>query len=262
MPVKAGQIVIDITAGTAKFVSDMDQARGKIRQFGQEAHNSVSGVQAVSGTLRVMEGNVTNNLRAAERWVASLPGVANALKVAFPVVGALAFAGVIESLGTKVADFYKGMEQAPAKISDAFRSLNDPLRTSNDQLKLANDRLENDIRKLEGKPQNNLKTALDEARVAADTLADSLDKGLRSLNELMQKNSVSRWDTFKSAIAPWMHTAVATTPFSGWLGGATGSGGQTGEINTGLDDFTAKMRATNDPKEQEGYKSCQRKVDL
>jgi len=40
----------------------------------------------------------------------------------------------------------------------------------------ANDRLENDIAKLEGKRQNTLKSALDDAREAADDLAKSLDK--------------------------------------------------------------------------------------
>jgi hypothetical protein len=259
VPAKAGQIVIDITAGTQKFVVDMETASAKIRQFGKEAHGSVTGVQAVSGSLRVLEGNVTNNLRAAERWVASLPGVASALKVAFPAVGAIAFAGVISELGTKVDDFFKEMQEAPAKIHDAFRSLNDPLRTTNDQLQVTNDRLANDIAKLEGKRQNNLKLALDEARVAADELADSLDRSLGGLNELLKKNSITKWDTFKSAIAPWMHTQVATTPFSEWMGGVTGHGGQTGEIDAGLDKFTDQMRGTNDPAQQEAIKAAARK---
>ncbi len=88
MPVKAGQIVIDITAGT-KFVSDMDCAP---RQDPPVWPGGAQLRQWRAGRLRNPPrdgGNVTNNLRAAERagWV-SLPGVANALKVAFPVVGA------------------------------------------------------------------------------------------------------------------------------------------------------------------------------
>jgi hypothetical protein len=193
VPAKAGQIVIDITAGTKQFVVDMESASAKIRQFGQEAHGSVSGVQAVSGTLRVLEGNVTNNLRAAERWVASLPGVAAALKVAFPVVGAVAFGGIVTELGSKVHNFFKEIQDAPGKISNAFRSLNDPLRATNDALEVSNARLENDIAKLEGKPQNNLKLALLEAVEAADKLADSLDKDLASLSKILKDNNVSVW---------------------------------------------------------------------
>jgi hypothetical protein len=259
MPVKAGQIVIDITAGTQKFVVDMEAASAKIRQVGKEAHGAVSGVQAVSGTLRVMEGNVTNNLRAAERWVASLPGVANALKAAFPVVGAMAFAGVISELGGKVRNFFKEVQEAPAKINDAFRALSEPLRTTNDQLQLANDRLENDIAKLEGKRQNNLKIALDEARVAADQLADSLDKSLGGLTKLLREESISKWRTLGTALVPGMKTSIATTPFAEWMGGATGNGGKKGEFDAGLDGFTDQMRATKDPAQQEAIKAAARK---
>jgi hypothetical protein len=259
MPAKAGQIVIDITAGTQKFVVDMEAASAKIRQFGKEAHGSVTGVQAVSGALRVMEGNVTNNLRAAERWAASLPGVANALKVAFPAVGAIAFAGVLSELGGKVHNFFKEVQEAPAKINDAFRALNEPLRTTNDQLQLANDRLENDIAKLEGKRQNNLKVALDEARVAADQLADSLDKSLGGLTKLLQEQSISKWRTLGTALVPGMKTSIATSPFAEWMGGTTGNGGQKGEIDAGLDKFTDQIRATNDPAQQEAIKAAARK---
>src|ERR1035438_7712882 len=47
---------------------------------------------------------------------------------------------------------------------------NDPLRNTNDALAVSNARLENDIAKLEGKRQNNLKIALLEAVEAADKL--------------------------------------------------------------------------------------------
>src|SRR5579862_1523150 len=99
MPTRAGSIVIDIRAGTAKFVADMENVKGKIREFGQ---HGVTNVQATSAALRVMEGNMTNNLRAAERFLANIKGVGPLLQVAFPVVGAVAFLGIVDELGTKV----------------------------------------------------------------------------------------------------------------------------------------------------------------
>lgn len=210
---KAGVITIDLKAGTAQFIQQMDQAGAKMREFGQ---HGVTGVQATSGALRVLEGNMTNNLRAAERFVAQVLGLGEALKVAFPVVGAIALGGVLDELGKKAYDFYVGIRDAGEKAQGAYRGLEEPLRLTNDELRVANDRLENDIAKLEGHHENSLKLALDEARLAADRLADSLDKDLERAHKVFEENKV-----------PWYRRPfeAGTTDIAEDLGGKTGFGG-------------------------------------
>ena len=187
MPAKAGQIVIDISAGTSKFVVDLEAAKGKIREFGSAG---VGEHKAVSAAMKTLEGNFTNNRRAADAFVGMIPGMGTALKAAFPVVGAIAFAGVIGEVGNKVYDFFKNMEEGPKKIANAFREIQGPLQLTNDALAITNARLENDIAKLEGKHENTLKVELLEAQEAADKLAQSLEKGLGSLGKLLKEQGI------------------------------------------------------------------------
>src|SRR5262249_22299088 len=137
---KARVISIDLQAGTAKFFADLNEASAKIRQFG---HEGVTGVQATSGALRVLEGNMTNNLRAAERFVANILGLGPILQAAFPVVGAVAMLGVLGELEDKAYKFWVGLRDAGEKATGAFRDLNGPLHLANDELAVANDRLDN-----------------------------------------------------------------------------------------------------------------------
>ncbi len=190
MPVKAGQIVIDISAGTGKFVQDMEVAKGKIREFGA---TGVSETKATRAAFKALEGDMFSNTKAAEVFAEKLLGVGNVAKYAFPVIGLAAFGGFVVETGTKVAEFFRGLAEAPEKIKMAFRGLTDPIRLTNDELAVSNDKLGNEIAKLEGRPQNNLKLALDEAKKSADELSDSIEKGFSALDKLLKEQSVSKW---------------------------------------------------------------------
>ena len=50
MPSKAGQIVIDISAGTSKFVVDLEAAKGKLREFGSTGVGEHKAVAAAMKT--------------------------------------------------------------------------------------------------------------------------------------------------------------------------------------------------------------------
>jgi hypothetical protein len=206
MAKSVGKIVISIDAGTAQFLSDMDRANVKLRQFGtsgqdagnqlklvgksaQEAgHATVTGMQASSAAIREAFGG--GNVRAVERFLTLIPGVSSALKLAFPLIGGLALGQLLVEMGEKAVEFFKKMEEGPRRIAAAFRALNAPLQLANDEMALANDRLSNDIAKLEGRHENTLKIALDEAKVAADKLAESLDKDLDALGKLLKEENL------------------------------------------------------------------------
>ena len=114
-------------------------------------------------------------------------GLGPALQAAFPVIGAVAFGGLIVELGTKLAKFFRDVAEAPEKLDTAFRGLNGPMRLANDEMHAATDRLLNDIAKISGHQQNQLAVFLDDARIAADRLADALDKDLENVSKLTKE---------------------------------------------------------------------------
>lgn len=220
---KAGVISIDVQAGTAKFVLDMEKAKGAVREFGG---HTVSNMAASSAAIRTLEGNVTNNLRAVERFMATTLGLGPVLQKAFPIVGAIAFAGMIGEMGSKVYDFFKQMKEAPEKVRGAFEGMHGSLQLTNDELELTNTKLANQIAKLEHKPENLLKQALMEARVEADRLGEALDKDLSALHKVLAENEPGTFmQTFRS------FAGLKQVNLAKEIGGETGHGGFTGEID-------------------------------
>ena len=193
-------IKINLTAGTTDLLIGIDRANAKVLQFGRVAgaamHAPVSGVQATSAALRVMEGGLNNNLRAAERFIANVAGLGPVLQSVFPVVGGLAFLGLLGKMGDEAYKFYVNLRDASDKSNNAFRELSAPMRLFNDELLVTDDRLQMNISKLEGRRQNTLKLALDEARVAADKLADALDGDLKKIAKVLDENKVGWFERF------------------------------------------------------------------
>lgn len=223
---KAGVITIDLQAGTSQFVLDLEKAKGQVRDFGGHMTSSMA---SSSAAVRLFEGDVTHNLRAVERFLSTTLGLGPVLRAAFPVVGAIAFAGVIAETGKKVYDFFKGMEEAPEKISGAFHDLNAPLELANTQLELSNARMENTLAKLNRKPENHVKVALLEAKEAAEQLNASLEKDLGSLDKLLREQAGSWWHQFATQALGQGSSSLAAA-LARQVGGETGFGGFRGSI--------------------------------
>lgn len=244
-------IALNFSAGTAEFISDVEKTKAKVREFGTSAGgnmkefggHAVSSMSAASGALRELEGNFTHNIRAAERFLGTTLGLGPILQKAFPVVGALAFAGVVVELGTKVYEFVKELSDAPEKVAGAFRALNDPLQTSNDALQVSIDKVLQEIDKLQGRHTNTLKLELDEAKESADKLRESLDKSLNSLYKLLSENELGGFKAFFTGQA-------ATSDLKKTLGGRTGAGGDIGEIDKIVDSYRDKLDAVSTVEEK------------
>lgn len=187
-----GVMNIVLSANAATFSEGIAQAQRKLDELSRSStragHATVSSTQAASAALRVMNGDMTNNIRAVERFVGMIPGVGNALKLAFPLVGGIAFAGLLADLSGKVQKFIKDTEELPARIRTGFDEMHSSAQLANDELRLTDDRLQNEINKLSGKPQNNLAISLDEARIAADKLSASLAEDSRRVKSLLDEN--------------------------------------------------------------------------
>jgi hypothetical protein len=236
MSTKAGQIIISIRAGTSKLQTDLNSAKASFQEFG---HHSVSSVQATSGALRVLEGNFTNNLRASERFIANTLRLGPILQSAFPLIGGLAFGGMLFEIGEKLHNFFKEAQEGPEKARGAFNSLNTSLMLTNDTLAVSNVRLQNDIDKLQGKPVNNLKVALLEAVEAADQLKKSLDGDLSSLYKLISEKQNTTWTKITNALGG----KGTLTDVQKRIGGETGEGGANQDFSYLMDSGIEKIQS-------------------
>ena len=215
MPAKAGQIVIDVRAGTSKFVVDMEKANASIRSLGTAAG---SGRAETTAFLKEAHGNILNNTRAASAFITTVLGGGKAMQALFPIVGGIAFAGMLVDLGSKVVDFFKKMEQGPEKAAGAWYNLIQPLHLTNLELELANAKLDQDIAKLEGKRTNNLVVALEEAKVAAAKLGAEFEKSLQSMYKLFKEQDSGAFGRLLSGVP-------SLGALEKRIGGGTGSGG-------------------------------------
>jgi hypothetical protein len=249
---KAGVIQISLEAGTAKFVADMDRAKAKIRDFGA---SGVSETKAMRAGFKVIEGGMLNNVRAAEQFAEKMLGLGPIVQAAFPIIGAVAFLGIIGEAGKKVYEFIEGIQSAPEKVAGAFREFGTSLQLSNDQLAITNARLENDIAKLEGRRPNNLKVALLEAKEAADKLAEALDKDLDALNKLLKEQSHG-W------LGQLFGQPGAGKEAAEFFGGETGFGGFEAQIDQINRVAAAKITAAVKAKDKVAEENAARERDI
>jgi hypothetical protein len=139
------------------------------------------------GAKDLMEGRTKFAIAEAANEMMRLQGTALAVGGAVAGVTALGFAAY------EVVKGLREIREEPEKIGAEFAKLEEPLRTQNDELRSTNAHLEETIAKLKNQPADTLKTALYDARVEADKLAESLTKDLDKLTELLKKNEVSTW---------------------------------------------------------------------
>jgi len=234
---RAAGIKVDFQAGTGTFLADVDKAKAKVIEFNSA---SASSMRENAAVVRAFSGDLKGSNRELAMILTNSLGLGPVLTAAFKVAGPAILAVSVVDLGIKVKKAFDDIRELPEKITGAFRTLSNSLRASNDELSLSNAKIENEIAKLEKKPENKLAEALEEARVEADRLADSLDRDLSALNKALKENEPGWW----SKAASWFAN-VTTGPAAGLtqeIGGAAGFGGFTGKI----DKITAEGNAAMD----------------
>lgn len=186
-------ISVQFQAGTGGLIAGAKAATATIKDFSAQ---TTGGMQRANAAVRVLDLNFQSNTRAVSRFLVETLKLGPALNAAFAVVGPILFIKLIIDAAEKVHAFFKGIQEESRKAAIAFRELNAPLALTITELRVAGDRLDNDIAKLEGKRQNTLKLALDEAALAAQKLADALDKDLAKLDETLEKQKTTWYGEF------------------------------------------------------------------
>ena len=168
-------------AGTAATTASAGAVKGLVSA-------NISG----AASLGILEGRTLSMNRAATNFVTKILGLGPILQAAFPVIGAVALLAVLYQMGSALVKVVKEALNAGTEIAKAFDGVSNTLRKSTDELTLTNDKLDQTIAKLEHKPTTNgITLALDEARVMADKLDDSLERAQKSLEEVLKKNQIS-----------------------------------------------------------------------
>ena len=189
-----------------------DEAANATGRLGASGHGTVSGMQAASASIRLLENPLGNNIRALERLSTMLPGVSSLFQAAFPIVGAIAAIGVITDLGerlTAAAKKLKDIQEAPQRIKSAFTALQSEQLKTQDDLDVTNAKLRVTLDKLTHTPNNGIALALVEARKRADELSASISQSVSKIEELLVKESIDTISTSHLLYGNQTTTAVS-----------------------------------------------------
>ena len=98
----------ELAALKADILSRSLEGQARAQAFVNEATgHAVPQMAAASAAVKALEGNLTHNIRAGERFLTNVLGWGPALAAAFPVIGALALVGALVSVGAEVVKFGK-----------------------------------------------------------------------------------------------------------------------------------------------------------
>ena len=179
---------VSLTLQSTEFSKAVGTAKAEAKSLSatmrEESNKSRESVKLLSEELSL------GIPRGLQKIISKLPGVSTAMNAAFDAVVVFALIRTVVEVTEKIAEYGKKTEEAARKNKQSWEDISSGIQASNDKMKVTNDKLEEQIAKLEHKPQNGLKTAIDEAVASADELWRSLQKGNQQSSELMEKTQV------------------------------------------------------------------------
>lgn len=186
------------TAVMRRVQSTIQRASNTQREFG---HSGVTSVQAVSASLRVAQGDFTNLIRAAERFIAQSKVLSAAAKAIFPAVGLIAIGQIFANGIGEAVKFVQHLNEIPRALQTGYQQLNLSQEATIASLTITNDKLDEQLAKLEHKPApNGAKLAFDEAKASAIEFAEQIDTTQKKLQDLMKANSISGFQSFFTSV--------------------------------------------------------------
>jgi len=185
------KVVIELTAQSTGYTKATEEVRQATKRMATQMKEH--SLEARHGLHLVTEELGIHMPRVLQGFVAKLPGVTTAMSAAFNAVAIFALIAVVVEVTKKVYEFAETTLEAGAKNREAWETVNLSLESTSDSLQLANDKLANSIAKFEGKPQNGLKMAIDEAIESANKLGSSLNTDLSKLADVQQKQQIGMW---------------------------------------------------------------------
>ena len=192
---KVAEAYIDLVARTETFKKALNEADALVKQTASKMRADMA---EAKGSIALLGEEFGVHLpRHLRTFVAELPGVSAAMATAFSAVAVYGLAKVVIETAEHISEFAKKNEEAARKSREAWQNALTPISDTNDKLELTKTKLENAIAKIEHKPQNKMKEAIEEATVAADELGRHLDSDIQkiagALAEQQRKWFGSEW---------------------------------------------------------------------
>jgi hypothetical protein len=191
-------VVIAGQDNSGEVYKQLEERILRAQQKSEQLNTSLKGVShavpemaAASGAIRELEGNLP--IRAVERFLSTTLGLGDALAAAFPIVGAVAFGGIILENVEALVKMYQTAVKAGEATRQAFADMHDKAGVAIADLQLQNDKLQDEIDKISGHPNNGIKTALDEAKKAAEELLVSLVADRKEIEALLKEHETGNF---------------------------------------------------------------------
>jgi hypothetical protein len=207
-----------VTAAYEKMIASEKALEGSASGGGADHGNSGFRLNyAIRGVKDVAEGRPSFALAEAANILMALRG--SALLIGGVIAG-------VAGAGVAAYEFKKHLDEAhdaAEKLSGQFSRFGDEQKLSNAEALVTNDRLQNAIAKIEHRPANGLKLAIDEASVAALKLSEHIDKSTESFHKLVKESE-------PGIFAKVFTNAGGFEDVAEMIGGRSGLGGQRREF--------------------------------
>lgn len=183
-----GSVTIEVGADSTQFKAEMVANQATVKQFAQAAQQAgqtaATSMQGAAESSVILSEGLGASTAAAGSLATAMGVIGTALRVAFPLAGALALLEVLEKLANNK------FAQVAIDIGNGFRTMNLSAEASIDTLKLSTAKMQEQIDLLSGKRPNTLAEDLADAALAADKLASSLDTDNRKIKELLEQQKL------------------------------------------------------------------------
>jgi hypothetical protein len=205
------------SAALDKAQRQLDQFKGKATATGKAVGNALGG-EDVREKIHLLAETIGVRL---PRSLQSVIAKSEAAKMAVGALGgAIVGIGAIEFGGKAIIDaidgvkkFYDRLRDLPKAIDEGFKPLINDARESATALDVQTDKINIAIAKIEKRPTNGIKLALDESYLSAEKLSTKLDTVIAQMNDVLSKNSVGFWDQSFSGKA---NTQSTQNLLGGW----------------------------------------------
>jgi hypothetical protein len=219
---------LDATASNAAY------AGGEVDNFRDRIDKTSGSMREARGAMKLVEESLGIHIpREMNSLIAGIPALTAAFSIMLPIAGVIAAVDVIG----KLIDKHDALKRAQEKVALEAENLSIKEADQTKSMELANLKLDDQIAKLEGRPeQNRLKEALIETGMAADALAARFSETFEKTNEALEETT-GFFGRLKMDLYSWAALMVAMP-------------GQIGEafhrVTSGTKDVANAMHSVND----------------
>jgi hypothetical protein len=188
----AGSVKIILAVDSTSYSAALEKAKAQLKQLEGHVSSAASTTKhemgEAKGAIALLGEQIGVNLpRHIRSFIAELPGVASAMAAAFSAVAIVGIGLAIYETGKKVYEFAQKNREAAEKNAEAWEKSRQSLHLQNLELDASTIHLQNELAKLEHKPENKLaeemaKTAVEVAKLDQE-LVRAIDDARKLLTE-------------------------------------------------------------------------------